>query len=199
MTPATSTHACGGTGRRDRVAIAIIALGIVLRVVQYVHNRSLWADEVLLALNISQRSLTDLFVSLDRNQVAPFGFLLVERWIVLLLGNGERALRLIPLVAGLAAVPLFWALSRRVMDRTAARGALAMFSLAQPLIYLTSEVKQYSTDICVAIVVMWLALLVADRRPTRREVVTGAVVGAAAGWISHPAAFVRSLVSPSVG
>jgi hypothetical protein len=56
----------------------IIGLGIVLRLTQYVFNRSLWYDEANLALNIIDRSVLELFQPLDHDQGAPIGFLLLE-------------------------------------------------------------------------------------------------------------------------
>ena len=42
------------------VAGGIIALGVVLRLAQYLSNRVLWLDEARLALNIVNRSVTEL-------------------------------------------------------------------------------------------------------------------------------------------
>ena len=51
-----------------------IAWGIVLRLVPYLVNRSLWLDESMLALNIIHRSFAGLWAPLDFNQGAPLDF-----------------------------------------------------------------------------------------------------------------------------
>ncbi|MBN2310266.1 MAG: glycosyltransferase family 39 protein, partial [Candidatus Hydrogenedentes bacterium] len=109
---------------------------------------------------------------------------------VALFGTSEFALRLPSLVAGLAALPLFWLAARRWLDRTALPVALGLFAVAGPLIRYASELKQYSWDVAVA-----LALLLAAsyaERARRRTVALAlwAVAGAAAVWCSHAAVFV---------
>jgi uncharacterized membrane protein len=90
----------------------IIGLGIVVRATQYFANRSLWLDEAFLALNIVQRSFTELWRPLSHDQVAPLGFLMAEKLAIVCLGNHAYALRFFPFLAGIAAVPLFFAVAR---------------------------------------------------------------------------------------
>ena len=87
--------------------VILVALGVALRVREYASDRSLWLDESWLALNIVDRPLAQLFGDLSFNQAAPPGFLLIERTSVALFGPTEYALRLFPLLCGIAALPLF--------------------------------------------------------------------------------------------
>jgi hypothetical protein len=82
----------------------VVALGIILRLRQYFANRSLWVDEASLALNIVNRTFGALTLPLDYNQGAPIGFLFIEKFSVLILGNNEFSLRLFPLFSGLLSV-----------------------------------------------------------------------------------------------
>ncbi len=59
-----------------RLPWTIIYFGILVRVVQYLSNRSLWNDEAALALNIVNRSYLELLQPLDYDQGAPIGFYL---------------------------------------------------------------------------------------------------------------------------
>jgi hypothetical protein len=62
----------GGKASRLTLSLCrIIFIGIILRLIQYGINRSLWLDESLLALNIVNKSLSELLRPLDYNQIAP--------------------------------------------------------------------------------------------------------------------------------
>ena len=84
----------------------LVVLGIVLRMQQYIANRSLWHDEANLALNLVNRSFGGLTQPLDFDQGAPIGFLLLEKLFIVLIGSQDYVLRLIPLLSGLLAVYL---------------------------------------------------------------------------------------------
>src|SRR3954453_21166563 len=56
-------------------AVALVAVGIVLRLRMYLFNRSLWFDEMLITLNIIRRPFSKLVPPLEYHQGAPYGFL----------------------------------------------------------------------------------------------------------------------------
>ncbi|HEX7024072.1 MAG TPA: hypothetical protein VF187_04560, partial [Gemmatimonadales bacterium] len=56
----------------------ILVLGAVLRIVEFLHNRSFWVDEAMLALSIGTRSFAELVRPLSYDQTAPVLFL----WLV---------------------------------------------------------------------------------------------------------------------
>jgi len=119
-----------------RLPWMIIFLGVALRLAQYLANRSLWLDESYIALNIVQRSFSQLFGPLDYHQVAPIGFLLIEKVAVQAFGNTEYALRLFPLFSGIVALLLLYKLASWYLAPRATIIALGLFSIADPLIYL---------------------------------------------------------------
>lgn len=175
--------------RADLLAWGLIALGLVLRLRQYLFNRSLWLDEAMLALNIIEKDLSGLFGKLDYNQGAPLGFLLLEKLVATLLGSGERALRLLPLLAGCASLVLFYVLARKLLSAPGMLVALALFAVSPTLIYYSSEVKQYSFDVLVALVLLWLA-----QAALRSFSFPLLVVGAISLWFSHPALFILAAI-----
>ncbi len=85
----------------NKLLMIIILFGIILRLGQYLFNRSLWLDESYLTLNIINKSFSQLLLPLDYDQAAPIGFLIVEKVIVGIFGNNEYALRLFPLLSGI--------------------------------------------------------------------------------------------------
>lgn len=169
---------------------AAILLGLALRLVQYAANRSLWFDEAMLALNILHRSAASLTATLDFNQVAPIGFLQTEKLATHAFGASELALRLFPLFLGLASVPLFAFLAMRVLAPAAAALATVVFACAPGAVYYSSEVKQYSGDLAVGVMLLALALMLLDPVTSRRRRVAAAVVGAVAIPFSTASAFV---------
>ncbi|HEX6738598.1 MAG TPA: hypothetical protein VF310_10015, partial [Vicinamibacteria bacterium] len=172
-----------------RLAVVFVFLGGALRVWQYAADTSLWLDEVAVAREILERPLGALLTT-PLDQAAPRGFLLIEKLAVMALGGDDLVLRLLPLLGSLAALLGFWRLAERVLEGMAPAVAVALFAGAAPLIGYGSMVKQYSTDVAVAVLLLWLAVDLHERGPTRRRVAWAAAAGAAAAWISQPAVFV---------
>ena len=77
----------------------------------------LWGDEAFLAINFLTRDFAGLALPLEFDQIAPPGFLWAEWSIARWLGSGELALRLIPFLAGVASLLLFWRFCRQVATR----------------------------------------------------------------------------------
>jgi hypothetical protein len=175
----------------EKLAVAgLVLLGLALRLRQYLSGRSLWLDEAMLALNMIERSFAGLLRPLDYEQGAPLGFLLAEKLVITLLGNNELSLRLIPFMAGCAALLLFALLLRQVTGKAGAFTALALFAAGTHLIYYASEVKQYSSDVFIALLLMWLAARHIQAATQGRDFMILGLVGALAPWFSHPALFV---------
>src|SRR5262245_24076263 len=85
----------------------IVIYGALVRTATYLANSSFHHDEAQIALNVVDRRFTDIMHSLSGMQAAPLGFLAAEKLAVILLGPSELALRLFPLIAGIAALILF--------------------------------------------------------------------------------------------
>lgn len=169
---------------------SVLAVGIGLRVARYVADRSLWGDEGALALNLVNKSARDLLEPLEYLQGAPTGFLLVEKGMVELLGDDEFALRLFPLVCGILSLFLFAAVARRVLEPVGAALALLLFATAEPLVYYSTEVKQYSTDVAAALVLL-LGVLIIDWRAARAwQFVLAGIAAGSVVWFSHSALIV---------
>ena len=202
----TSTTAPGGTGRdsRPRVTPAThartfrillgvaVVLGVSFRAIQYAADRSLWLDEAMLALNILHRSAAGLTRSLDYKQVAPLSFLELEKLVTHAFGESELALRLLPFLCGLASLPLFAALAWRLLRPAPALLATLLFASAAGPIYYASEVKQYSSDLAVAIGLTVLAVMLLDDATSTRTKLGVALAGAGAMLLSHASVFVAS-------
>jgi hypothetical protein len=168
----------------------IIGFGILVRLVQYLSNRSLWADEAVLALNLVNRSYLELGQPLDYDQAAPFGFLLIEKFAIQLFGDREYALRLFPLLAGIISLFLFAKLAQWCLFPIGRLIAVALFASLSPLIYYASEVKQYSSDVAITLLLCVLLVPIKQLKLTRIKIIILSFIVAISIWFSHPAIFV---------
>jgi hypothetical protein len=183
-----------GPNRRHQVLLlscTIVALvGTFLRLYQYAINRSLWVDEAMLALNIVDRSFAGLTRPLDYDQGAPIGFLLVEKTITQLFGDQDYVLRLGPLFAGILAIYLMYKVSRSYLQGMGSLVALGLFAVSWSLTYYASELKQYSSDVLVTLLLLLVAGKCLNDDPKPKHLAILAFTGAIAIWMSHPAIFV---------
>jgi hypothetical protein len=176
-------------GRLELAVLAIIGLGVALRVQLYAFNPSLTVDEASLALNVMSRSFSGLTDRLDFNQAAPVGFLLSQKLILEAAGATSYALRAVPLAAGIAACLLFYPVGASLVGKRPAVYALLLFAVSQPLILYAATNKQYSVDVAVALSLYGIAGKV-RACPSGRRFVLLALAGVLSVLLSHAAAFV---------
>jgi hypothetical protein len=169
---------------------AVLLFGVALRLIQYLVNRSLWHDEAQLALGIIEKPFSAFFEPLGRVQLAPVGFLALEKTAVLALGGSEYVLRLFPLLFGLASLFIFLRLARTVLPLRGALLALVLFVAADRLIWYSSEVKQYSLDVFATIAALGTAIWYHSKPASLWRALGLGLLGAAAVWFSQPSAFV---------
>jgi len=176
------------------LVIVMCLLGFFVRLYFYGINRSLWLDEAMLALNIVNRSFAELLQPLSYDQGAPIGFLLLQKIVIGLLGNWDYVLRLIPLIAGLLSIPLMYQVSKKYSVGIAPYVASGLFVLSAKLIYYSSELKQYSSDVLVALVILLTAQKCLEVNANKRALVVFGVSSVLAIWFSHPILFVIAAV-----
>jgi hypothetical protein len=172
------------------MAGVIIGFGILLRVILYLHNRSLWLDEALLALNILEKPFSQLLGPLDYQQMAPVGFLFIEKFLVLTFGDSEYVLRLFPLLAGILSLLIFYGVARHILTLRGLTIALGLFAVSEPLLRYSTELKQYSSDVAMALGIYWLGLRCLENESRFiLSIFLFSIVGAILIWFSHPAIF----------
>lgn len=165
-------------------------MGAVARSVQYLTNRSLWGDEANLALNIIDRSYGELLGVLDHNQAAPLGFLWGEKLAVQIGGNNEYALRLLPFIASLISLFVFYRLVLQYCSTLAAPIAIALFAGGRYTLYFATELKPYSSDVAIALVLFWLLVGIRHQILTDKQTMGFACLGSIAIWLAYPTVFV---------
>ncbi len=178
-----------------RLTLALLAVGVLWRVGRYLLRFPIWGDEAMLCLNFLELDYRGLLRELHYCQVAPLLFLWGELTAFRLLGGSELAMRLLPFLAGLGSLFLFWRLTRLTLRPLAATLALGFLAVAVWPVSMGTFAKPYAFDLF-----MSLALLVPAawwlRRPERgRRLVVLTLVTPLALFGSYPAAFVGGAVS----
>lgn len=140
------------------LALAAVLLGAALRLWQWSLGTTLFMDELAVVHNLVTRTPAQLVGQhLLEAQVAPPLFLLLEQACLRGLGPSEQALRLPALLGSLLALPLLWAVARRILDERLVPLLLA-FAVSFTFVYYSSQVKPYASDVAAAVLVLWLAL-----------------------------------------
>jgi hypothetical protein len=171
------------------IVYSLVALAVVLRLAYYLINPTLSTDEAQLALNLRHQPYSGLIKTLDFNQAAPIGFLVMQKLLIGAVGSSEYALRLFPLVSALLASVIFYPIASRFVGRSAACFALVLFAVSELLLVYAATTKQYSSDVTITLMLYGMVLCVPGTLGRCRLVVL-ALAGALAVWFSHPAIFV---------
>jgi hypothetical protein len=174
----------------------IIALGIILRLDQYLFNRSLWLDESFVVINVINRSWLELFQApLEyTGYITPPGFLLMAKLSITVFGNSDLILRLFPFISGILALILYYPMAKRYVSERAVPFALLLFAISGSLIIYSSDFKQYSSDVLIAIVLYLLVDYIRRHSLNFSRLLLLTIVGIIAVWFSHPSVFILATI-----
>lgn len=173
------------------IPIVLIMLGILLIVRAYVANRPLWGDETSLIADILSNSFAGLTKPFENEEVAPTGFLFLQKSIALLFGNKDFVFKIIPCAAGITGILFMYKVAKQYLKKgTAYLFALGLFIVSGNLIWYATEAKQYSSDVAVALVLLWIGYKCTEESANSRTFKILAFVGILAQWFSYPAIFI---------
>lgn len=178
----------------------LVGIGCFLRLFHYVDNRSLWIDEIYLNTSILKMGLWELVTQpLLYEQIAPIGVILPLKISAVLLGNNELALRLFPLLCGLASVVLFVPVARHFLGSTIwLIAAVGILALSPPLIYHAVEAKQYSTELLGSVLCLYVYFKY-NSNLSRRSLLHWGLWGAIITWFSYSSIFVLTGTVAAIG
>lgn len=197
--PPTGRSGVSTPASRSRVVIVAIGVvlvsGALLRTLQFTGGQSLWHDEIRLALNVEERGMVDLVSRpLHHEQVAPVGWLALLEISTSVVGVNDAGLRLVPWLVGLAALFLFWRVSRRFLSTPAVVTGLILFAFGIGWIWYGASPKQYGADVAVTLLLVWLALGWRDDPDDLRSGALAGLGGGLALLLSHPAVVVGFVI-----
>ena len=139
------------------LALAGLILGIVLRIVPYFYQRSLWVDEAMLVSSVCTRGLKDLVASpLDWGQSAPIGYMYILEILSGIFGESNLVFRIWSLITAFGCLVLLYRMMRDHVSKHIALLFTAFFSLANRYIYYASEVKSYMSDNFFSLLALYL-------------------------------------------
>ena len=139
--------------------MVVTVIAIVLRCIHYFGRSSMWLDELASAFNISERSFYQLATeTLNFNQVAPLGFLWLQKLSTVIFGVNDHAFRFFPFVLSLIAIGLFLAICKNFLKGIPLLGAYTLFGLSVAMVFYGGESKQYSGDVTTALFLVWSGL-----------------------------------------
>ncbi|WP_375435964.1 glycosyltransferase family 39 protein [uncultured Hymenobacter sp.] len=160
------------------LALGAVLVGVALRLWQWWLGTTLFMDELAIVHNLTTRSVGPLVsLPLEEAQVAPPLFLVVEKACLTLFGPSELSLRLPPLLASLAALPLLWLVAKRVLDERLVPLALLTVAVGFTFVHYSNQVKQYASDVAVSLLVLWLAFRLREAMPAPGFWIAAALAG----------------------
>ncbi|QJX46060.1 hypothetical protein HMJ29_03540 [Hymenobacter taeanensis] len=173
-----------------RVAWAILVVGVVLRGVIWAQQRSLYLDEANLLRNFTERSYLGLFRNLDYEQYSPPLFSVLIKGCLGLFGNNELSVRLVPVLASMFTLGLFFRQTQRWLAPPVAVFVLSFLAFGKVFIDYGTVCKQYATDGLAALALIEVAYYVGRGRFGAREAAIWVLVGCTSIWFSMPTVFV---------
>lgn len=192
----------------QQLGVAILFFGIVLRLIVFWQNRSLFIDESSLSRNIVEKNFLGFFTVLDYDQYAPPLFLCISKLCTLLWGANEFALRAWPLAAGCLSLCLLLGIAKQVqLTGLAYLVPISWMTLSVVFVRYSTEVKQYSSDAMISLFLVYLIL-----RSGLHQSAVGSIykkpqffygiwglVGSIVPWLSMPSVFLLFGIGCFVG
>jgi len=168
LTP--KSHQCA-----KQALIFVLIGGAVFRLAVFLHAKSLFGDEALLAVNVVFRPLGHALLHLDENQIAPPLFLILSRFSLLIFKNLELSLRLVPLLSGIAVLWLFARLAWRLVPGWFAVGTTTVIAAHFVHVKYSTMFKHYSSDVLVSLIFLLAALHWANLRSRQKYALAAAL------------------------
>ena len=168
----------------------LLCLNFSWRVVRYGLAFPVWGDEAFVAVNLLTRTFPQLAQPLDHSQIVPLLFLWSEWSVAKIMGYGEHALRLIPFLAGIGSLYLFYNLAFRMLGGHRALASLAIFAASFYPVRHAAEIKPYSSDLLIALILLSIGWRLNEDPERRGHWLALALTSAVGVWASYPAVFV---------
>jgi hypothetical protein len=186
MSATTAAAAPAASGARPLPAwwplAALIVLAAALRF-STLGLQSFWYDEAYTPVHVLHTSLPATLRAMVHSENTPPLWYLIEWVDYRVLGSGEFALRLPSALAGVATVPVAWAIGQELAGRSAAIITAALVAVNPLFVWYSQEARAYGLFVLTAALAL-LCFLRAERRPTTWRMAAFAASGVLA-LVSH--------------
>jgi mannosyltransferase len=185
MSTATETLPAPGAAVQSRTLpewwplAALIVLAAALRL-STLGLQSFWFDEAFTPVNVLHPSLFKTLHAITLTENSPPLWYIVEWVDYRLLGTSEWALRLPSAIAGIALVPVAWAIGKELAGRAAAIGTAAIVAVSPIFVWYSQEARVYGLYAFAAGVLILCFLRVLSRPDDRGRMIAFALAGALA-------------------
>jgi hypothetical protein len=157
-------------------ALVLLAAGLRLSTLGL---QSFWYDEAFTPVHVLHGSLGATLRAMVHTENTPPLWYLIEWLDARVLGTGEIALRLPSALAGIATVPVAWAIGGELGGRRAALITATLVAVNPLFVWYSQEARAYALFVFTAALAM-LCFLRADREPTRARMAAFALGGSLA-------------------
>jgi uncharacterized membrane protein len=140
--------------RRRSLALAIGALTVAGLAVRLLAGRSLWLDEAT-SITQAQMPFGAMLHSLRTTDVQPPLHDVVLWLLYRALGKGEEVMRAPSLLAGVALIPVVYAIGRDLWDRRTGLVAAALLVVAPFAVWYSQEARMYALFMLFASLALW--------------------------------------------
>ena len=172
-----------------------IPLGILIFVViqslgRWTTVRPLWLDEESTLINVRDRTFAELPGTLWLGQSAPLAWMAAERAMMLTVGDGDRPLRLFPVLLGLGMCGVAYWIGRRWLNALGSAVFVFCCGFGQWFVHHRFEAKPYSADIFTTLLLSGLVVWALDAetaRDRRLRAIVWWTTAAAMLWLANGA------------
>jgi hypothetical protein len=169
--------------------LAVVISGLAWRLLRYGLNFDMSGDESNILNNVMTRPYHELLKPLAYSQVSPPAFLWVTKLFDSLFRN-EWGVRLLPMMAGIAGMALFWRLCAGVLRGAARWVAWAVFSVSYVPVAEGACAKGYTIDLLTAMFMFCLMLRWLRGGQRVRDLVWLGLCAPVFVWFSYTSVFV---------
>ena len=156
--------------RRGGRLVALTTLAAALRF-STLGEQSLWYDEAFTAVHVLHAGLGATLHAVVHTENTPPLWYVLEWAVSRVLGTGAVALRLLSALAGVASVPVAWAIGRELSGRRAALACAAFLAVNPLFVWYSQEARAYGLFVLLAALTMlfFLRALRGDAPADRRS------------------------------
>jgi len=141
-----------------QAAMAALGLGIIIRLWVYLSGYAFWLDEAMVFLNIQNRSFAELTEPLDYNQMAPIGWLMMQKSMISIFGGSEYSMRFPALLFACLSMVICYQTAKQWMTAHGAFLTALLIALMPPVLIYAVALKPYVSDIFFAAAILAVTL-----------------------------------------